>query len=201
MGGNRAFLLALAAAALMTGCFWRKARPAPKPFQAPVHAATVASAPMLEEPPMLATGAMPPEAPLVVEPSVSAPPFPVRTRPRRRVREASTGMVTTGPEPDESEAEEAAPPGQAAPLPILGALVPSGREREYVSLIDRLLQNAEGRMRGLPPARAASHRTNLERLRMFIRQARELRARNPEAAKAMAERADLLSRVITGEAR
>ncbi|HBY63041.1 MAG TPA: hypothetical protein DEH78_24735, partial [Solibacterales bacterium] len=143
MADRRATLAAALLALSATGCFWRKERPVPKPFLPPAPPPRVIATPLLDAPPVLATAANIEIAPPLWQEEIMPPPFPERVRPRRRVKEGLVGTPTTGPDQEETEAEEHAP--VTAPLPVLGALLPNDQKREYASLIDRLLRSAEVR--------------------------------------------------------
>ena len=187
----------------LTGCrfFGAKVKPDPIPLPAPPRPVEVkAPEPKVEPPgppPKIETKA--PEVP----PAVAVIPNPPAPKPKRRpLRKPVTapGIAPAPPQalkepPPAGGVETVVPPPPAASIPKLGEILSDDQKIQLLRTCDESLVRARealGQLRGLNLS--PDQKQSMNRVNVFISQAEQARQRDPQTAKQLAERADLLSR-------
>lgn len=189
----RAILAAalLAAALFAAGCRARRP-PAPAAPPRPVRSFTpppplVPALVVLREPEIAETqfpvSVLPPPPPASTE---FPPPPPVRRRP-------AAPAAKPGPEPE----EPAQPETPAAPEIRLGEVLPSGVARQLERQLAENIASARGVLERIRARRLSREQSDLAaRIRAFLRQAEQMRARDLSAAAELSRRAALLAQEL-----
>lgn len=184
-------LLVLAGAAVSSGCWWRKAKAAPRPAPPPPAVSTAPAkpeplppAPKVEPARTVTTLPGPPVAP------PSEPSKPEPTTPRRRTR-------APAPVP-----EQAATPEPPEPVPQLVPLLKAEDQEKYKREIDALLRSTEESLARIGDRRLDERQQlDLVRARTFLGQARELRETDLVLALSLAQRASVLAQNVANAIR
>jgi len=184
----------------LSGChmFWARAKPDPIPTPDPPHA-VAAEPPVvkveLPGPPPKIEGKQPPEVP----PTVAAVPNPPAPKPKGKKPAKKTTTATANgvaPSLPNATAPTAKDPAtEAPPVPKLGEILSDDQKLQHLRLCDESLTKAKEaitQLKGL--TLSADQKASLARVRIFITQAQEAREKDPQTARQLAERADLLSR-------
>ena len=194
-------------AVVLTACrpfgFGAKVKPEPAPAAPLPQPVEVKAPPPKVEPPgpppKIET--KPPEVPETVAMIPRPPaPRPKRPRPKKTIPATGTPAATQAtkepPPPGGTPAgETASPPTSAANVPKLGEIYSDDQKIQLQRSCDESITRARealGQLRGLNLT--AEQKQSLDRVRIFISQAVQARTRDPQTAKQLAERADLLSR-------
>ncbi len=183
--------------ALTTGaCHRRHAAPAPVP-SAPLPA------PPSETPPPPQLPPQPPQQPPpgqqtpgeTLPPAGTQAPATHRTHHRAHHKPSTPAAAETAPKPGPAPAASATPPQPpAAPLQ-LGAILTPEQRRALVEAIDASTARARHNLSVISIYHLTPSQTETaNQIRSFLRQAQATRDSDPEAARSLAERADLLSR-------
>ena len=195
--------------AISTACrpFGAKVKPEPAPLPPPPVPVEAKEPPKVEPPgppPKIETKAPEPPA------QIAAIPKPPAPRPKRRTlkktapsavgaanTQANTIPAATKDQPatPDTAVTPPQPAANAAPLPKLGEIYSDDQKLQLQRSCDESLsrtREALGQLRGLNLS--PEQRQSLARVRIFLSQAEQARTRDPQTAKLLAERADLLSR-------
>ncbi len=189
----------------LTGCRFLRGKVKPDLVAAPAPARPVVvqtPPPKVEAPgppPKIDTKA--PEVPLTVA-RIPTPPAP---KPKRRQpRKPSTAIGTvqaTVPQPVKDQpatAVEVPPmvtPTPPANVPKLGEVLSDDQRSQLLKSCDESIGRAQEALSQLSGASlSADQKQSMTRVKVFISQAKQARQRDPQTAKQLAERADLLSR-------
>ena len=145
-------------------------------------------------PPKIETKA--PEVPSAVS-AIPNPPAP-KPKSRRQPRKPATAVgaaAAAAAQPPAAETSGPAAPPPLANVPKLGEILSDGQLLQLRRNCDESLGRARealSQLRGLNLS--PEQKQSLARIRIFIGQAEQARERDPQTAKQLAERADLLSR-------
>lgn len=197
----------------LTGCrfFGGRVKPDPTPAAAPPRPVVVQTPVLKVEPP-----GPPPKietkAPPEVPPAVARIPTPPAPKPKRRQpRKAVTATGTVQAPPVQPVKDLPAPPtpvetAPIAPPPInvpkLGEVLSDDQKNQLLKICDESLGRAREALVQLSGVTmSADQKQSMSRVKVFIYQAEQAKPRDPQTAKQLAERADLLSRDLVRTAR
>lgn len=190
----------------LTGChspFFGKAKPDPAPLPVPARPVGAKAPPPKVEPPGPPPGieSSAPEIPPAVGviPTPPAPKPKDRRQPRKPAAPSTTAQtpqqtLKETPPPAAGTGETTVPPSNTN-VPKLGEILTEEQRLQYLRLCDESLSRARealGQLRGL--TLSPDQKQSLARVTNFISQAEQARQKDPQTAKQLAERADLLSR-------
>ena len=186
------------------GCrfFGARVKPDPAPLPAPPRPVeeVKAPAPKVEPPgppPKIETKA--PEVPATVA-NLPKPPAPrPKRRPQKKTIPTAVGTAATvqpAPSMKDPQTVEVAPaPVEPPSLPKLGEIFSDDQKLQLQKSCDESITRAKealGQLRGL--SLSPDQKQSLARVHIFISQAQQAKSKDPQTAKQLAERADLLSR-------
>jgi hypothetical protein len=184
---------------LLTGCrfFLAKAKPEPIPAPDPPRPVVVTPPPAKVEPagppPKIETK-QPPEVPATVA-TIPVPPAP---KPRRRQprKPAPTTAAATQPATPPVTTEGVPPsPPVTNTVPKLGELLSEDQKAQYLKAYEESLARARDVVTKLKGASLSTdQKSSLARVKTFIYQAEQAHQKDPQTARQLAERADLLAR-------
>ncbi len=195
----------------LTGCrFFGKVKPDPIPVPNPPPAVeTKAPPPKLDPPgppPKIETKA--PEVPSAVA-GIPTPPAPKRKRPQtKKPVTTATGTAQSPPQglPKDpavvGTGETATPGAPVAVVPKLGEIFSDDQKVQALKSCDESLartREAVAQLRSM--TLSSEQKQSMTRVKVFISQAEQARQRDPQTAKQLAERAELLSRDLLRTAR
>lgn len=199
----------------LTGCrFFGKAQPDPIPVPDPPHPVEAKVPPPKLDPPgpppKIETKA--PEVPSAVA-GIPNPPAPKRKRPQtKKPVGVATGtaqsppQVLTLPPPKDpavvGTGETATPAVPVAVVPKLGEIFSDDQKFQALKTCDESLARAReavAQLHGMTLSQ--EQKQSMTRVKVFISQAEQARQRDPQTAKQLAERAELLSRDLLRTAR
>jgi hypothetical protein len=169
-----------------TACWPHREKQPRPPTQIPAARPVQAPPPLWVPPPSeLQTGTQPSQtqAPSSVDtqPKIETPPPPAR-KARRRVSKPAGA-------PEQTEA-----PAQVEPVPRLGEILSAEQSREYTQALDQSLALVQRSLTAIASRRlTADQRQTAGRVRVFARQAEDLRSRDLATAVNLAKRAELLA--------
>jgi type IV secretory pathway VirB10-like protein len=183
----------------LSGCHTWFGKPKPEPIQtpAPPRPAEVKPPPPKVEvppgpPPKIDTKQ--PDVPAAVA-VIPTPPAP-KPRHKREPKKPATGTGATlnplqNPKEGGGSAEAAAP----SPVPKLGEILSDDQKLQHQKICDESLKRARealAQLRGR--SLSTDQKESVTRIKAFINQAEQSRERDPQTARQLAERADVLSR-------
>ena len=186
------------------GCrfFGGKVKPDPTPLPAPPRLVEEVKAPPPKveppgPPPKIETKA--PEVPATVT-NIPRPPAPrPKRRPQKKTIPTAVGTAATvqpAPSTKDPQTVEVAPaPAEPPSLPKLGEIFSDDQKLQLQKSCDESITRAKealGQLRGL--SLSPDQKQSLARVQIFISQAQQAKSKDPQTAKQLAERADLLSR-------
>ena len=198
----------------LTGCrFFGKVKPDPIPVPDPPHPLEAKVPPPKLDPPgpppKIETKA--PEVPSAVA-GIPNPPAPKRKRPQtKKPVTSATGTAQSPPQglqPPPKDpavvgtAETATPVAPVAVVPKLGEIFSDDQKVQALKICDESLartREAVAQLRGM--TLSSEQKQSMTRVKVFISQAEQARQRDPQTAKQLAERAELLSRDLLRTAR
>jgi hypothetical protein len=127
---------------------------------------------------------------------VAVIPTPPAPKPRKKhdQKKAGTGLAQNPPQtPKEGTGETTNPP--ASPVPKLGEILSDDQKLQFLKVCDESIKRAKealSQVRGLNLS--TDQKESVTRIKAFIVQAEQARQRDPQTARLLAERADVLSR-------
>jgi hypothetical protein len=183
----------------LSGCHWWLSKAKPEPIPTPV----VPRPAEVKPPPT--TPVEPPGPPPKIDtkepdvpPAVAVIPTPPAPKPRKKRDQkkvgTGTGIAQNPPQtPKEGSAETANPP--AAPVPKLGEILSDDQKLQFQKVCDESIKRAREALTQLRAFNLSTdQKESVTRIRAFIVQAEQARQRDPQTARLLAERADVLSR-------
>jgi hypothetical protein len=182
----------------LTGCrIFGKAKPAPVQVAAPPHPAEEVKPP----PPKVEPPGPPPKIdtkpPTEVPQAVAAIPTPPAPKPKKQKPKKPPASVAVQNPKDPPAAGATGENGSAppAPVPKLGEILSDDQKLQNLRVCDESLTRARenvSQLRGI--SLSQDQKDSLARIKTFIFQAEQARPKDPQTARQLAERADLLSR-------
>ena len=129
-----------------------------------------------------------------VPPAVDVIPTPPAPKPRRHRDPKKPTTAPPQTQPKEGEGENTTTPA-VSPVPKLGEILSEDQRVQYLKICDESLGRAKAALTELRGYTLnAAQKQSVGRIKTFINQAEQARQRDPQTARQLAERADLLSR-------
>lgn len=180
----------------LTGChIFGKRKPAPT--QTPPPPAPIAE--LKPPPPKVEQPGPPPKIEAKVSEipaAVDVIPTPPAPKPKHHKQPKKPVTMPAGTQPKEGEVvENVATPPTTSAVPKLGEILSDDQRLENLKICDESVGRAKQALAQIRNVSLnASQKESVARIRTFISQAEQARQRDPQTARQLAERADLLSR-------